>query len=483
MKVEKVVVNDPRADAKNGQDKCSACGSTDISLNPSTGNLRCNFCRHEELAEKIVDPNTKELDGHVISAGAQNIQEESNELVTLKCTSCGTEVVIDTKESAQARCHWCRNYLSINEQIPNGAIPDAILPFNVTKEAAQQKITEFVGKRRFYALPQFKKEFTVENIMGVYFPYMLVDAKAHADFKGEGEVLLRSYLVQHGKTSTRYYDAAAYRVQRIFDITVDDLPIEANADKLNFNAAKTNNIINTIMPFDTENCVHWNANYLRGYSSEKRNINISVVENRMEEQLKDVARHSINSDLRKYDRGISWKQENFEIQGEYWKATYLPVWLYSYQQKKATGNMIHYLAVNGRTLEVMGSVPIDHFKLFMVSAFLELLSVWFWWVYLIDEELGFIVMAIGFIYYGYIYMRYRNAGERHHHEYETKKEVSNIERDEVYIGRRNRLSNSQISGANNYRVDGRAGTDIQGALFQKINDIGNGKGEDHPFLG
>ena len=33
--------------AKDGQDKCPKCGSTDISLNVNHGKLRCNFCRCE----------------------------------------------------------------------------------------------------------------------------------------------------------------------------------------------------------------------------------------------------------------------------------------------------------------------------------------------------------------------------------------------------------------------------------------------------
>ena len=30
------------------------------------------------------------------------------------------------------------------------------------------------------------------------------------------------------------------------------------------------------MPFDTENCVKWNANYIKGYTSEKRDVNNSI---------------------------------------------------------------------------------------------------------------------------------------------------------------------------------------------------------------
>ena len=39
------------------QIKCEKCGSTDISQNPKTGKLRCNYCRYEfepEKSEEIV---------------------------------------------------------------------------------------------------------------------------------------------------------------------------------------------------------------------------------------------------------------------------------------------------------------------------------------------------------------------------------------------------------------------------------------------
>ncbi len=60
-------------------------------------------------------------------------------------------------------------------------------------------------------------------------------------------------------------------MEREFDLTIDGLTVESSVDKLNTGASdKTTNIINSIMPFDTENCVKWNANYLKGYTSEKR---------------------------------------------------------------------------------------------------------------------------------------------------------------------------------------------------------------------
>ena len=128
-----VKIIDMSSGLKDGQIKCPKCGATDISTNTKTGKLRCNFCRTEfepELAPEDQDIST--LEGTTMGSGAADIDEAAESMVTVKCESCGAEVVIDTNTTTQARCHWCRNTLSINNIIPNGAVPDVILPFSVT---------------------------------------------------------------------------------------------------------------------------------------------------------------------------------------------------------------------------------------------------------------------------------------------------------------------------------------------------------------
>ena len=262
--------------AKDGQTKCPKCGSTEISTNTNNGKLRCNFCRHEFEPEKVAGMVTdiNQLQGQVMGSGAQDIVADTNDVLTFKCSSCGAEVVIDTASASQARCHWCRNTLSVNQQIPNGSIPDVVLPFNINKDTAKLEIEKFVGKRKFFAHPKFKEEFTTDNIMGVYFPYMLVDVNAHANLIGEGEHQTRRYFVKNGDRQETRYDADLYHVEREFDITINGLSIESNSERLNTSSSsQTNNIINAIMPFDVENCVKYNANYLKGYTSERRDTN------------------------------------------------------------------------------------------------------------------------------------------------------------------------------------------------------------------
>ena len=454
---EEVKIEETNENAIDGQTKCPKCGATDISLNTNNGKLRCNFCRHEFDPEKL-EQETKDLsklEGKTIGSGATDIIASESDMLTLKCTSCGAEVVIDTSASTQSRCHWCRNTLSINNKLPNGAVPDTVLPFKLTKNDAKELIKDFVGKRKFYAHPKFKREFKAENVMGVYFPYMIIDENTHASLNGQGEHEVRSYTEKHGDQETTYYDADLYDVKREFDLTIKGLTVESSKDKLNTNSSdKTTNIINSIMPFDTENCVKWDSNYIKGYTSEKRDTNVSDLEELVLAQSKDIARFAANKTLTQYDRGVKWNSEDLQIKGQTWKSAYLPVWLYSYRQEKKDGkSMLHYVAVNARTKETMGSVPIHIPKLLIISLLVEILGLILMLLTLSDDnDWPYIFLASGFIYYGIIYAKYRNTGARHSHETETKTNMTNLQKYDQFIKKKTRLTNSRMDGANNTRI-------------------------------
>lgn len=455
--------------AKNGQDKCPMCGSTDISVNANTGKLRCNFCRHEFEPEKIqgMETDISKLEGEIMGSGAQDIVEDDGSVMTFKCSSCGAEVVIDTNDSTQARCHWCRNTLSVNEQIPNGAVPDVVLPFNITKEEAKKQIEEFVGKRKFFAHPKFRQEFTTDNIMGVYFPYMIVDINSHAHFSGHGEHEVRRYTKNYNRNnSTTYYDADLYQVERDFDLSIEGITVESSSDKLKNDYSKTNNVINAIMPFDIENSVKYNANYLKGYTSEKRDTNIDQLRPLVDTQSRDIARFAANETIEQYDRGVNWQAENLDVKGKQWKTAYLPVWLYSYRQTKGENSILHYVAVNARTKETMGSVPIHMPKLFAVSCLVEILG----WIAmrLTDFDYNWIFLLAGFAYFFIMLLRYRNLNARHHHETETKKRILNLKKTDNFIKHEVGLSNSKMEGANNTKVSGQGVTETMINSFKNL---------------
>ena len=372
---------------RDGLNHCPKCGSTEIRQRAGTDKLICLFCRHEWTAQRVEEEfglgeGIDQLQGTVIASGAQDIQADAASLRTFHCTGCGADVVVNTDSAMTARCHWCRHILGVNEQIDNGAVPDAVLPFHIQKDDAVARIRQFVGKRQLFALKAFKQEFTPQNVLGVYLPYMVVDASASADVGGVGEVETRRYTRGEGKDKKTYYDADVYRLQRHVDFTVDDLTLESSAERGRLDTkANTNNVINAILPFDTKNAVKWNASYLVGYTSEKRDRDVAQLQPRLEDQLLSIARAQAQASVRRYGRGVRWEQERLDVRGTRWVAMYLPVWLYSYQQPGRNGGMLHYIAVNGRTGETMGSVPVQQWKLMLaaltVGTVLEALALWF----------------------------------------------------------------------------------------------------------
>jgi len=367
-----VAIDTAAVELKDGQNHCPKCGATEIRQRPGTDVLICLFCRNEWHGERVEEAfgfgeGIDQLSGTVIASGAQDIAADAASLMTFKCTGCGAEVMVNTETAMTARCHWCRHVFGVNEQVANGAVPDAVLPFRIKKDDAVARIRQFVDKRRMFALKEFKDQFTPENVVGVYLPYMIVDGKVSADIAGQGEIKTREYTKGTGNKKKTYYDADIYQVDRQVDFTVDDLPLESSSERGKLDVkVNTNNIINTILPFDTKNAVKWNASYLAGFTSEKRDTGVENLRPRLEDQLLSIARAQVQGSVGRFDRGVRWEQERLDVHGTRWVAMYLPVWLYSYQQPGSKG-LIHYIAVNGRTGETMGSVPVQQWKLLLAA--------------------------------------------------------------------------------------------------------------------
>jgi ribosomal protein S27E len=366
----------------DGLNKCARCGSSEIRYDLKTGMLVCLFCQHswnEANAEETYGLNTNigDLKGTSVGSGAQTITDDST-VMTIKCQGCGAEIVLQITETMQARCHWCRQTLSVNTQIPNGAVPDALLPFTISHAEAVTELQTFVKGRTFFAQKKFINEFRPENVIGVYMPYMIVDANVSAELTGKGEVLTKKWeSARMGSDSTEtLYNANEFDVARKFDIHVDDLPLESSTERLNMDRKEnTNNVINAIMPYDFKNSVTYNSNYLSGFTSEKRDLDVDGLNEHMVDGLLTIARAQATKAASGYDRGLRWTSETVDLHGSRWVAIYVPVWLYSSYEARSDGSFFtHHIAVNGRNKKTMGSIPLNRAKLFGMSALLTFLT-------------------------------------------------------------------------------------------------------------
>jgi len=74
-----------------------------------------------------------------------------------------------------------------------------------------------------------------------------------------------------------------------------------------------------------------------------------------------------------------------------------------------------------------------------------------------DEDargFGLLFLLAGPVFYGIIYMRYRNSDKRHRHEAETEAATHEMRVSDTFVQSRKGLSNSKMQGANHNDVRG-----------------------------
>lgn len=71
--------------------------------------------------------------------------------------------------------------------------------------------------------------------------------------------------------------------------------------------------------------------------------------------------------------------------------------------------------------------------------------------------IGLVFLLSGFVFYAYVFFRYRNVAKRHHHETETAATKLNVQTVDEKIRTLTGLSNAKMSGANNTAVQGAGG--------------------------
>ena len=203
---------------------------------------------------------------------------------------------------------------------------------------------------------------------------------------------------------------------------------------------------------------------MKGYTSEKRDVNIDYLKPIAKVQSEDVSRYVAKDLAINYDRGIKWAVQNLDIKGVQWKSAHFQVWLYSYYEDKLGKDKLHYVAVNARTKETMGSIPINMPKLLFFSMLIEFLSGYTMIQIESDEGGEIILLTFGFIFFFAKYAKYRNVAARHTHEKETRRQVANVRKVDSFITHQKGLSNEKMRGANSDDV---YGNQFQGNVIDK----------------
>ena len=130
-------------------------------------------------------------------------------------------------------------------------------------------------------------------------------------------------------------------------------------------------------------------------------------------------------------------------------------------QVKGNKKILHYVAVNARTNETMGSVPINQPLLLLVSAIIEVvfgaIGIALCAASTSDDDNGLFFLLLllsGFVYYGIMYSRYRNKGARHTYEKETKRDMYDLKSTDELLEHLKGLNDPFIKGCNDSKLEG-----------------------------
>ncbi len=291
-------------------------------------------------------PDGGSSDGSAPNGGAP----ESGALLQFTCPSCGASILAD-ETTAATHCYYCHNPIVLEGRLEGEYLPDSIIPFRVTREEAERRFLEEVGKKKFVPRGFFSRG-QIENMSGVYFPYWVCDAKI------EGRVEARAKKINVWQSGgVEYTKTTNYFIRREGDVTLDSMA-ESALQKANADLQRG------LLPYDFEEAEPFYIGYLSGFQAERRDVEREQVQGIVREKMRSCAKTLLMDSISGYD-SVQESGESFNTKSEKWSYALLPAWTIT--SRGRDGKIYHY-SMNGQNGSVCGDLPLDRAKLLLCSA-------------------------------------------------------------------------------------------------------------------
>ena len=320
--------------------KCPNCGGG-LVFDPKTQKLTCEYCL-SEFSEK-------EIEGGQEPESVSNEStspKHSEDAVAYTCPSCGAEIVTD-ETTAATFCYYCHNPVVLSGHVSGEFLPDHILPFAIDRKRAEEMFLTWIGKKKFVPRSFYDKS-QLEKLSGVYFPYLLYSCTVDGKLQAEAEKQ-RTWTTGN----TRFTEHKQYRIQR--EGTLDVKNLARNA------LSKSNKeLVEGVLPFETDAMAPFQTNYLSGFMAEKRDMDSDGFTAEAEQEVRNYTIQNLTSTISEYS-SVRVQDSETRIRGAKWQYAMLPVWVMTYRHKEQ--GKTYYFAMNGQTGKICGKLPVDSKKL------------------------------------------------------------------------------------------------------------------------
>jgi len=335
---------------------CKSCGAI-LKFAPGTNNLTCEYCGHEnEITRSHDAEDITELDFHSHISEELKSTPDTQQLSTVKCTSCGAESTLKPNVTAD-ECAFCGTALVLkNAHITTLLKPKTVLPFKVDKKKANESFYKWL-KSLWFAPGNLKNYASTDKLNGMYIPYWTYDTNTHTDYSGERGI---------DRQETEYYtvEENGNTVQKTRTRTVTDWyhasgNVNDDFDDVLVNASNSlpRPFVDALEPWDLESLVPFNENYLAGFRSESYQIGLKDGFAYAKEKMQPIIESTIRSDIGGDHQRIHSK--NTDYNNITFKHTLLPLWISSYRYS----NKSYRFLINARTGETKGDRPYSYGKI------------------------------------------------------------------------------------------------------------------------
>lgn len=247
------------------------------------------------------------------------------------CNSCGGEIIINGTE-ASTKCLYCGNTAVVFSRIAKQKRPGYILPFKLSSDEAVNAVRTRFAKGVF--IPQSIRNFTPDDVRGIYIPYWIVNC-SH-----KGSVVV-SGSVRRGKRSTTVYFGRAGHMN------ITGLPLDASSMLSDDSSSR-------LEPYDLQEMTSFEEAYLLGFYSNISDITYGhlkgAASKRADAYFDELVLKSVHDAS---SPSIYSESHATSVNFSGMKYAMLPAWFVTY-----THNGIHNtVVVNGQTGKVVCGVP------------------------------------------------------------------------------------------------------------------------------
>lgn len=330
--------------------KCVRCGGV-LYFDPKRKSNVCESCGAADPVKYNYVFNKKDF------AKAQQMESDplAKELQTVKCKSCGANILVNKQEMV-SKCMYCGSETISASSKKTMMYIDSIVPFTFGKADAVNKFKRAVATR-FYANKKVFKGVSSQDVTGLYINTFVFDFNTNSHYNG---TLSYQKSVKDSDGNT-HYETVTKNVSGSLDKLFKNLTIEANP---NLNQRE----LLQIMPFEYTSAVDFQQDFINGYVIEYQDKLFNDCVANAERVVKRELEREI---LNRYgcDTIVS-----LDIDTEYLDRKYnyclLPVYMFNKEYK----GQRYKALMNGQSGKV-GELPTDKLRVFLTILFAAVIVV------------------------------------------------------------------------------------------------------------